>query len=86
MFIGQTNCHIADSINQLQCGNECIVFKSAAENTELNGFSVLQINAGVTTAVVAFLGVVKDFLGLFFVAISGGPAFQLKSISSAESQ
>ena len=35
-----TNRHIADPIQQLQCGDECIQFQCSPEHPKLNGVSV----------------------------------------------
>ncbi len=70
-------------VDHLQRGDEGVVFESAAENAEFDRVEVRQVHAGIASRA-AFLGVFKDVLRLFLVAITCRPSVELTAGAAAE--
>ena len=80
--LGHRNSHIADRIDKLQCGYQCIVFQRTPEKPELNGAVIAEIN-GTVSAVVAALGFLQDFLSCLFVSVENGNIYPFEQMKSS---
>ena len=67
LFVGHKKSHPAKLINQLQGGQDGIVFQCAPEDPELDGFLIAEIHRGVPA--VAALGCFQDILGTILVLL-----------------
>ena len=83
LLIGHGKSRITDRIDELQRGNERIVFQCTPEDPKLHGVIIHDVDADVSSTA-SFLGFVHDVLGSGFGTVAVGPLFQLTGCSSAE--
>lgn len=84
LVIRETEGGVTDPVQQLEGGQDGVDLESTPEHPEFHRAAVLEIDAGIASAVVALLGIVQDLHGLLLVAVPGGPALQLPGGTAAE--